>query len=455
MDDDQEHGKLSNYQLKLSRKLRTSIRCQFLKDVKDIIDCGWNVNQLFPNPAGRMRDWVSALHLAIETRWMECVQYLVETGADVNLRNHFIEESSGEHKQRTEQAFTPLMQTISHSSKQNKLEMVQYLIENGADPNLRCSYTNHSAITTAIKHLNYPIVSYLLENCNIDLGDTVPTSDGFKTVLEMACENITDQLLQRCPKLHLTPELQTLQALIIHGADVNASFIPLQHLVCLKSFNQDVLKILNLMYHKGLNVDAITHDSSFTYGPTALCEAVKKSGHFNYIRWLLRHGANTNRTGLQKLFTEALYLKEYTIAEVLLRSGVPIQCANRRVVSHIYVTKSTYRAPWGGKSEHDDYDEESCLDFLTRMESYQSSHREQQETDLLDFSTDSLYVYQDLPKDEEAQVKRLYGILCQPPKLKQHCRSVIRQCLVSPHPCIVQTLLVPAIEKQYILCHDI
>ena len=464
---DDSDKKLPEKLLKVMNQLYYAISYRDLPRVRAIVNQGLDVNQLYCKQSISLmvprnewirppKEWFSALHLAIDIGWLVGVQYLVEAGANINLQNHCIQEGVYNNNQKVDLAPTPLMRAISLWPKENRMEqIVEFLLEKGADPNLRCPHTKHSAITTALQYSSRPAVACLLKEGSIDLDVTVYTSDGTKTVLELACKDITEESVHRAHQLLAIPELQSFTELIIHGADVNASFVPLRHLVSLKSFDQEVLNILNLMYHNGVNVDMVTYDSFFSYGPTALCEVVNNSGHLNYIRWLLRHGANSSRIGLGRFFTKALYLKEYNIAEVLLHSGLTTHHANRIVVEHIHLTKSAYGAPWAKGSQDDDYDEELCLEYLTEIESKHSSLKEQQEADLLEFSRESLEIYEDFPKDEEAQVSRLYNILCQPPSLQHHCRVLIRQRLVSNAPSTVKTLPIPYSLKQYVLCHDV
>ena len=313
-------------------RVKRAVYRKCLRELELSIDYGWNVNRLFSkNSPEHTKEWFAPLHLAIDAGWMEGVQYLVEAGAKINLPGHIIHEGP---ERRTKLAFTPLMRAISHSPEENRSAIIKYLIEKGADANAMCPYTKRSPIITAVTYPNRQAVVYLLGNCSIDLDITVNTSDGPKKVLDMACKEVTDESIYTYKQLPGIPELQSFQDLINHGAEVNASPIPLRHLVSLKGFTQGVLDVLNLMYHKGLNVDAITYDPEFCR-PTAFCEAIRNSGHLNYIRWLLKHGATTKMIGVQKLFTEALYFKQYPVAEILVYSGVPTHPFDQSIVKHI------------------------------------------------------------------------------------------------------------------------
>lgn len=80
----------------------------------------------------------TALHCACYAGWMECVQVLVEEGANVNARS--------------ELSITPLMESVIHNDKP---EILEYLISHGADPNAadvagytalhKCAAINHAA----------------------------------------------------------------------------------------------------------------------------------------------------------------------------------------------------------------------------------------------------------------------------------------------------------------------
>lgn len=102
--------------------------------------------------AGNNNDFLP-LRAAILNQRMETIRYLVENGANINVRD-------------TE--FTPLDEAI----RENNFEIFKFLVDNGADVNLSSNRKEFSPLHSAIQRDNIEMIKYLVEHgARLDIPD--------------------------------------------------------------------------------------------------------------------------------------------------------------------------------------------------------------------------------------------------------------------------------------------
>ena len=484
-------------------------------DLMTYLESGWDINQIFPNnvPVKYRKelpcDQIAAIHLAVDVGWLEGLQLLIEAGADVNLRDYCSYNDSRSYNR--ELMFTPLMRAVWLWPRPQSLEIVKYLLENGADPNLTCPYTKHTAITVAVKCGNIPVVDLLLNQYNVDLTGMFYTETGKKTdILSLACSTILPGALSEChiyleqpgqfcarafyekkaPKQaedssdhFLFEGYKLIKDLVSNGAIVKANSFDILHNLRFNSTPQFDPKILDFLFKNGIDINDIKDGSTLFY------KAVSQYSHTNYIRWLIRHGANThlNKTGI---FMSSLVARNYELYELMLRAGLKPSRGDWGILEEILEKSNAKPVPidWikiccGGNLAEDT---RCSMERFTKWNSDQRMQSKMQESDLVEFSDDTLYIYPTvnlwkyrkyknfhhymrltrhcvgltqavlkLSTQEEEQIKRILAILSQPPTLEWCCRQWIRQNLVSLSPSVIQSLHLPSALKRYILCHDL
>ena len=93
------------------------------------------------------------LHLAVVCRWLEVVKFLIENGADVNVINDFNE--------------TPLHlitvpdNDINDDDEEMVLEIVKVLCKNGANVNAK-NYQDCSPVDIALQNRDYRLLDHLI-----------------------------------------------------------------------------------------------------------------------------------------------------------------------------------------------------------------------------------------------------------------------------------------------------
>ena len=486
------------------------------------LESGWDINQIFPNnvpvKSGKKLpcDQIAAIHLAVDVGWLEGLQLLIKAGADVNLRDYCdgvvlsgeIHSFQGKPQKLM---FTPLMRAVWLWPRPQSLEIVKFLLENGADPNLTCPYTNHAAITVAVKCKNLPVVDLLLNQYNVDLTGMFYTDTGAKTdILSFACETILPRELLEC-RIHLEQPGQfcarafhnmkrpqkaedssegfnhflfegfkLIKDLVSNGAIVNANSFDVLQKLRFDSTPEFDSKVLDFLFKNGIDINVVKN------GSTLFSRAVSRYSHTNYIRWLIRHGANTNLSH-RHVFILSLVARNYELYELMLQAGLKTSQRDRDVLQQILLKQNARPVPLERLDIEDQTDESKCtMEKFITWNFGQRMQTEMQERDLMEFSDDTLHMYPTvnhwkfrnfnfyfvlcrfeavsdtsqsvhfkLSTEEEEQIRQIVAILSQPPSLKWRCRQWFRQNLVSLSPSVIQSLHLPSELKRYILCHDL
>jgi ankyrin repeat protein len=138
----------------LSYALRIASEKGYLKIVKLLLENGANVNDQY------------ALLTAIKNNYLEITKLLIENGADVNANNGAALAGASQrgHLEIVKLLLSPTVGADVNASKAlavaSDLEIVKFLIENGADVNAN----NGVALDYASRNGNLEIVKFLLEN---------------------------------------------------------------------------------------------------------------------------------------------------------------------------------------------------------------------------------------------------------------------------------------------------
>ena len=497
--------------------LRSLMYTKSKADLMTYLESGWDINQIFLNnvhdKSGKELpcDQIGAIHLAVDVGWLEGLQLLIEAGADVNLRDYcsYADSRSYDNPPR-ELMFTPLMRAVWLWPRPQSLEIVKYLLENGADPNLTCPYTNHTAITVAVKRTNLPVVDLLLNQYNVDLTGMFYTETGEKTdILSFACSYILPGAPSQChiylrqpgkfwarafhkksvPKQagaagdsshhFLFEGYKLIKDLVSNGAIVNANSFDVLDSLRFNSTPEFDPKILDLLFKNGIDINDVKD------GSTLFSKAVSQFSHTNYIRWLIRHGANTHLSN-KRTFMLSLIARNYEVYELLLHAGLKTRKSAQSILQKILRKENARPVPL----ERIDFlygtdlaeDAKCSMERFTKWHSDQRTQSKMQESDLIEFSDDTLHIYPTvnlwkcgnfqnyirrwmfgesdkailkLSTQEEEQIRRILTILSQPPSLEWRCRQWIRQNLVLLSPSVIQSLHLPSALKRYILCHDL
>ena len=445
----------------------------FLKESK------WNVNQMFPTdlvsfPCERHtfcqksdqsvhNYWISAIHLVVDECWHEGLGVLIKAGADINLCD-YVEcvdslyqpiqyctsfESHACFKMSCGVVFTPLMRAMGHFLRHTNLPFVEDLLEHGADPNLRCPKTNHSAISLALAYRKQSVIDLILKKSKVDLNVMLHKEDILRRdILSLACNMIKTENTMRGYQLEVL-QPRVIKDLVDHGADVNAHSYDLLSTLCSGLFQLN-LEILDILFKEGIDINVI-HENC-----TILRKAYGKGG--NHVRWLIRHGAYTNLFSPERLFFYDYNETPYHDMFLLVQAGImpeywDIQALRRRMFKP--VKDIVIRVPLPSNFDK--------IKMSTFKQWNRGRHleRQHQEADLQEFSDETLQAFPDSSKgfmsesEKKLYLKQILDFVSEPPLLKWRCRQLIRQTLVSHSPTAVKSLLLPSALKRYILCHEL
>jgi len=196
---------------------------------------------------------------------------------------------------------------LNYAIKENNIEIVLLLLENGADVNAK-NNNGETCLYYATKENNIEIVQLLLEN-----GADINAINNYgKTPLIYSIWSNNKDIVE---------------LLIQKGADVNAKNnygdTPLYYAI--KENNKDIVELL---IQKGADVNAINN-----YGDTPLYYAIKKN-KIEIVQFFLENGADVNAknnygdTPLIYAITNAIEENKIEIVTLLLENGADVNAKN-------------------------------------------------------------------------------------------------------------------------------
>lgn len=210
----------------------------------------------------RDKKGMTALMHGAKQERIEVVQALVENGVDVNLA---VDKGS-------DAGCTALIMAVTASNE----AIVRLLLDHGADANARTTRDRRTAlIHTASNHYSPASTKVEIMELLLTHGADVNTkSKDRKTALLMAISRST------------RPE--AVQLLLNHGADVNAADSTGESALTAAAVNSDLEDVARMLLEHGANVNAVDK-----YGKTALMCAAWR-GNSEIVRLLMEFGANVN-----------------------------------------------------------------------------------------------------------------------------------------------------------------
>ena len=204
-----------------------------------LIEKGADVNVQDRDEIAHYRRESTPIIIASERGNLEIVRYLVKNGADVN----FIDACDG----------TALME----ASESGNLEIVKYLVENGANIHFK-NYRGETALMNASAKGNLEVVKYLIEKG----ADVNVISKGY-TALIVASDY---------------SHLEVVKHLVEKGADVN--IIVNGYTALIRASIRGNLEIVKILVENNANLDF----QAFS-GQTGL-DFAKKNGHVEVVEYL-------------------------------------------------------------------------------------------------------------------------------------------------------------------------
>lgn len=231
----------------------------------------------------------TSLHYAIQSGNTEVAKYLIDNGANLNIRDNYY------HKTSTQYVYykTPLHYAIESGN----IEIAKYLIDRGANPNVQDAYSK-ATLFSAIYSGNTEIVKYLLDHnadpnsksfpllAAIKLGHTEIVKSLVEHGADLSIKNMSAQTL-----LHYAIELKHTEIakyLIDHGVgidtrDISSGKSPLHFAMHMKN-----IEVVKYLIDHNANIDVLD-----SYGLTPLHLAVDL-GNKEMIEQLVERGANVN-----------------------------------------------------------------------------------------------------------------------------------------------------------------
>ena len=226
------------------------------------------------------------------------IELLVYVGADINA-------------QKMVEGNRMIRATMLASLHKTGLDLVELLIKLAADPNVRVNNMNgNSALIASTIFCNYEIADYLLNH-----GADVNIRDNYGNIPLTYCSSITGHA-------------DIAELLLQHGADVNIqNEVGATALMC--SCVEGFIDIVELV----LRYDADVNIRNNTNGMTALMDSCRiKNADINIVELLLKHDADVDvqDNDGQTVLIIAIIQGHLDIAKLLLQYGAnPNICDNR------------------------------------------------------------------------------------------------------------------------------
>ena len=283
-----------------------------MKWLKKLIRQGYNINETYSEQL------LSPLMLACESGNLDIATYLVENGADVNLK-----DSTG-------------MNALAYCLYLPETTIAEYLITQGAD--VDAANDEGTLLIHAVKEENISFVKLLLKNnayinkvSKEGFGPLFPALVNWNPeLMQILIENGADINWQDADGRSLLvyalfmDNYEAAQFLLLHGIDVdlidNEGHTPLMHAAFEKK-----LQMANLFLNNSANVNAIDDE-----GNTPIHHA-SSGGNVEIVKMLHQRGADLDQTTKEKLNTPLIYAcKEghFAAAEYLIRQGAKVNISD-------------------------------------------------------------------------------------------------------------------------------
>jgi ankyrin repeat protein len=224
-----------------------------VEDEFKIIRLFFNAKDYLKNTSSLQNEYFelnSCLFICASEGLREIVEYLVENGADVNTRGGYYNETA-----------------LMYASRNGCLEVVKYLIKNGAIINAKC-FNNCTALTFASEKGHLEIVKCLIKN----RADVNAKGNFNQTALIYAS---------------IMGRFEIVKYLVENGADVNAKSEDKYTSVIIASL-KGFLNVVEYLVENGAKINEKNKNKQ-----TALILASEK-GHFEIVKCLVEKDADLN-----------------------------------------------------------------------------------------------------------------------------------------------------------------
>lgn len=218
------------------------------KKVSKFLDSGVDIDKKYISSYSDLLEF-SPLEKSVFTGNTKMVKILLQAGADPSVKSLYSQKSP-----------------LHYALEENYTEIVELLIENGADIALE-DFNGETPIYGAIENKSYNLVKILIEK-GTDVNYVAPE---YYSPLRLACRKST---------------IEIVQLLIDAGADVNyvssnGKLTALSDAIISNSKDK-----IELLLKSGAQIDLITKSS------TSLLESVYFDNNFDLMRFLLEKGAD-------------------------------------------------------------------------------------------------------------------------------------------------------------------
>ena len=270
------------------------------------------------NINSKASDGVTALHAAAAAGELEVVQYLVENGAD-------LDSTAGEYS----------WTTLHFAAHGGHLAVVQYLIENQTKINCKDS-DGYTALHKAASTGELQVVQYLVEN-GADLDSTAcelrwtalheAAYGGHLAVVQYLIENgtkINSKTSDGGTALHaaaVAGELQVVQYLVENGADLDSTGGEYSRTALHCAAHGGHLAVVQYLIENQTKINCKDSD-----GYTALHKAAS-TGELQVVQYLVENGADLDSTACELRWTalhEAAYGGHLAVVQYLIENGANI-----------------------------------------------------------------------------------------------------------------------------------